>query len=77
MKDLPMPRDAHDHNANSTPVLPDLLATTAMTIAPLRTLLAIAKDCVRKKVMVDGHASGTLVEAEQTATHGLAWLATY
>jgi (2S)-methylsuccinyl-CoA dehydrogenase len=72
-----MPRDAHDQNAKSTPVLPDLLATTAATILPLRALLETAKDCVRDKVMVDGRASGALVEAEQTAAHGLAWLATY
>jgi (2S)-methylsuccinyl-CoA dehydrogenase len=72
-----MPRDAHDQNAKSTPVLPDLLARTAATIAPLRALLETAKDCVRDKVMVDGRASGALVEAEQTAAHGLAWLATY
>ncbi len=54
-----------------------MLATTAATIAPLRALLETAKDCVREKVMVDGRASGALVEAEQTAAHGLAWLATY
>jgi (2S)-methylsuccinyl-CoA dehydrogenase len=54
-----------------------LLATTAATILPLRALLETAKDCVRDKVMVDGRASGALVEAEQTAAHGLAWLATY
>jgi (2S)-methylsuccinyl-CoA dehydrogenase len=72
-----MPRDAHDQNAQSTPVLPGLLATTAATIAPLRALLEAAKDCVRDKVMVDGRPSGALIEAEQTAAHGLAWLATY
>ena len=72
-----MPRDAHDQNAQSTPVLPGLLATTAATIAPLRALLEAAKDCVRDKVMIDGRPSGALVEAEQTAAHGLAWLATY
>jgi (2S)-methylsuccinyl-CoA dehydrogenase len=72
-----MPRDAHDQNAQSTPVLPGLLATTAATIAPLRALMEAAKDCVRDKVMVDGRPSGALVEAEQTAAHGLAWLATY
>jgi (2S)-methylsuccinyl-CoA dehydrogenase len=72
-----MPRDVQDQNPKSTPVLPNLLATTASTIAPLRALLEAAKDCVRDKVMVDGRASGALVEAEQTAAHGLAWLATY
>ncbi|AGI66067.1 acyl-CoA dehydrogenase [Octadecabacter antarcticus 307] len=72
-----MPRDGQDQNAETTPVIPDLLATTRATIAPLRALLETAKDCVRDKVMVDGRASGALVEAEQTAAHGLAWLATY
>ncbi|MEN8840455.1 MAG: acyl-CoA dehydrogenase family protein, partial [Octadecabacter sp.] len=68
-----MPRDGQDQ----TIILPDLLATSAAAIAPLRALLETAKDCVREKVMVDGRASGALVEAEQTAAHGLAWLATY
>ena len=70
-----MPRDGQDQNAS--PILNDLLSTTGEAIAPLRTLLETAKDCVREKVMVDGRASGALVEAEQTAAHGLAWLATY
>ena len=70
-----MPRDGQDQNAKV--ILTDLLSTTAVAIAPLRALLETAKDCVREKVMVDGRASGALVEAEQTAAHGLAWLATY
>ncbi|SMX39782.1 acyl-CoA dehydrogenase family protein [Octadecabacter ascidiaceicola] len=70
-----MPRDGQDQNAS--PILNDLLSTTGEAIAPLRALLETAKDCVREKVMVDGRASGALVEAEQTAAHGLAWLATY
>ncbi len=70
-----MPRDGQDQNA--PPILNDLLSTTGDAIAPLRALLETAKDCVREKVMVDGRASGALVEAEQTAAHGLAWLATY
>lgn len=69
-----MPRDAHDQVAT---LLPDLLATTGATIAPLRALLETAKDCVRARVVVDGRVSGAQVEAEQTASHGLAWLATY
>ncbi|NBX43155.1 MAG: acyl-CoA dehydrogenase, partial [Rhodobacteraceae bacterium] len=39
--------------------------------------LARAKDAVRDLVTVDGKISGAVIEAEQTATHGLAWLATY
>ncbi len=69
-----MPRDRQDQ---PSAILPDLLTNTAATIAPLRALLETAKDCVRDKVFVDGRASGALVEAEQTAAHGLAWLATY
>ena len=70
-----MPRDAQDQTAPT--LLPDLLVNTGATIAPLRALLETAKDCVRDKVMVNGRVSGELVEAEQTAAHGLAWVATY
>ncbi|WP_375281941.1 acyl-CoA dehydrogenase family protein, partial [Pseudooctadecabacter sp.] len=72
-----MPRDGQDLNTQDTALLPDLLATTGAAIPPLRDLLEAAKDSVRSKVMADGRVSGGLVEAEQTATHGLAWLATY
>lgn len=72
-----MPRDGQDLNTHDTTILPDLLATTAATLPPLRGLLDAAKDCVRAKVTADGRVSGGLIEAEQTAAHGLAWLATY
>ena len=68
-----MPLDAQEQ----TIILPDLLATTGGAIAPLRALLETAKDCVRALVVVDGRVNGAKVEAEQTASHGLAWLATY
>ncbi|MCF2905735.1 acyl-CoA dehydrogenase family protein [Octadecabacter sp. CECT 8868] len=68
-----MPLDAQDKTA----LLPDLLTTTGAVISPLRALLETAKDCVRGLVVVDGRVSGPKVEAEQTASHGLAWLATY
>ena len=72
-----MPRDGQDLNTQDTPLLPDLLTLTAATLAPLRDLLDIAKDVLRGKVSADGRVSGALIEAEQTAAHGLAWLATY
>ena len=72
-----MPRDATDQTSESNVLLPDLLTTTGATIAPLRSLLESAKDCVRDLVVVDGRVSGARIEAEQTASHGLAWLATY
>ncbi len=72
-----MPRDGQDLNSQDTVLLPDLLALSAATIAPLRALLETAKDCVRELVVEDGRVSGSKVEAEQTASHGLAWFATY
>ncbi|MDB4213727.1 acyl-CoA dehydrogenase family protein [Octadecabacter sp.] len=72
-----MPRDATDQTSEPNVLLPDLLTTTGATIAPLRSLLESAKDCVRDLVVVDGRVSGARIEAEQTASHGLAWLATY
>ncbi|HEY2755468.1 MAG TPA: acyl-CoA dehydrogenase family protein [Pseudolabrys sp.] len=47
-------------------------ATTA-----LDTLLAEATAKVRERVVVEGHLVGRLLDREQRATHGLAWLATY
>ena len=72
-----MPRDAEDQNTQDAALLPDLLATTAATVAPLRALLDTAKGCIRDLVTVNGRVSGARIEAEQTAAHGLAWLATY
>ena len=72
-----MPRDGQDMNTENAILVSDLLILTQATISPLRALLETAKDCVRAKVMDGGRVSATLVEAEQTAAHGLAWLATY
>jgi len=72
-----MPRDGQDAKTQDTILLPNLLATTGAALPPLRALLDAAKACVRTKVSVEGRVSGERVEAEQTAAHGLAWLATY
>src|SRR5579862_4826158 len=40
-------------------------------------LLADAVTKVRERVTVEGHAVARLLDREQRATHGLAWLATY
>ena len=58
-------------------VLPDLLTLTAASLDPLRDLLAKAKEVVRSQVTDNGRISAALLEREQTAAHGLAWLATY
>ena len=70
---------AHDGSMTMTdsPVLGDLLTLTGAAIAPLEALLDTAKTKVRDRVSDGARVSGALIEAEQTATHGLAWLATY
>lgn len=58
-------------------LLPDLLTLTGGAIAPIEALLARATDSVRTLVTEDDRISNGLIEANQTATHGLAWMATY
>ncbi|RLJ40797.1 (2S)-methylsuccinyl-CoA dehydrogenase [Litoreibacter meonggei] len=74
-----MAHDGQDMTLSTpTPiVLPDLLTLTAATIAPLGDLLAKAKDAVRAQVTENGRISASLIEQNQTAAHGLAWVATY
>jgi (2S)-methylsuccinyl-CoA dehydrogenase len=58
-------------------ILPDLLALTGAAIVPVQALSARACEIVRTQVSDDGRVSGALIEENQTAAHGLAWLATY
>jgi (2S)-methylsuccinyl-CoA dehydrogenase len=58
-------------------VMPDLLATTQQAFESLDTLFAAAKETVKSLVSKDGRISSGLMEQQQTATHGLSWLATY
>jgi len=58
-------------------ILPNLLAVTGAAVPPVEAVLEQAKKIVRSRVEVDGRVSAREVEKEQTATHGLAWLATY
>ena len=58
-------------------ILEDLLKLTAEALPPVDEILEQAKTSVRALVSVDGRVSNGLVEANQTAAHGLAWLATY
>jgi len=58
-------------------LLDNLLEQTAATLAPVEAILARATDTVREMVTDNGRVSNPLVEANQTAAHGLAWLATY
>ena len=55
----------------------DLIALGHEAVVALDGLYAAAKTAVRAKVVKDGKVSAALVDLEQRATHGLAWLATY
>ncbi|MDQ7070891.1 MAG: acyl-CoA dehydrogenase family protein [Rhodobacterales bacterium] len=58
-------------------VLPDLLTLTGAAIPPVDTLLETAKTRLRDLTTQDGRISGAAIETNQTAAHGLSWLATY
>ena len=71
-----MPHDGQDRTATA-PLMDDLQTRVAALQAPLDALLARATDQVRAMVSDGGRISGGLVDANQRAAHGLAWLATY
>ncbi|OUD09464.1 acyl-CoA dehydrogenase [Marivivens niveibacter] len=72
-----MPHDGQDIAMTASPILENLLDLTGAVIAPVEQLLESAKESVKSRVMKDGRVSGGLVEQNQAAAHGLAWLATY
>ena len=72
-----MAHDGQDLLMEQTVLLPDLLTLTKAAIAPVDAILATATDKVRNMVSENGRVSGALLEANQSAAHGLAWLATY
>ncbi|NKX42992.1 acyl-CoA dehydrogenase family protein [Roseicyclus persicicus] len=71
-----MPRDGQPI-AETHVILPDLLHLTGAAVAPAEALLETARARVAAMVTVDGRISGSALEDNQTAAHGLAWLATY
>ncbi len=72
-----MAHDGQDVAMSNTIVLDDLLSLTSAAVTPAEAVLAAASDKIRDLVTVDGRISGGAIEANQTAAHGLAWLATY
>jgi (2S)-methylsuccinyl-CoA dehydrogenase len=56
---------------------PELAELARAVSAALDALLADAVVKVRERVVVDGEVTAKLIDQEQRATHGLAWLATY
>ncbi|GGH35456.1 (2S)-methylsuccinyl-CoA dehydrogenase [Cribrihabitans marinus] len=72
---------AHDGQDPTTmtqsPILPDLLRLTGAALDPVQAVYDRARNAVRALVSDGDRVSGALIEAHQTAAHGLAWLATY
>jgi (2S)-methylsuccinyl-CoA dehydrogenase len=58
-------------------ILPDLLTLTRAAVPAVEAVFDRARESVREMVTAEGRVSGALIEANQTAAHGLAWLATY
>ena len=56
---------------------PDLLPLAQAAVAAVDALLSDAKAAVRRRVAPDGPLTAALLDREQRAAHGLAWLATY
>ena len=72
-----MAHDGQDMAMTQTALLPDLLGLTGAAVPAAIAILDKAKASLRTMVTVDGRVSAARIEAEQTAAHGLAWLATY
>ena len=72
-----MAHDGQDMTLTGTPILPDLLSLTSAALPPVDTVLTAAKDAVRAMTTSGDRVSNALIEENQTAAHGLAWLATY
>jgi len=71
---------AHDGQldvATLPALLDNLVDLTRASLAPMDGIVAAAKTALRDQVTENGRVSGVLIDAHQTAAHGLAWLATY
>ncbi|PUB14805.1 acyl-CoA dehydrogenase family protein [Yoonia sediminilitoris] len=72
-----MAHDGQDMSMQQNPILDDLLGLTADALPAVNAVLAAAKSAVKSIVSDENRISGQLIEANQTAAHGFAWLATY
>lgn len=72
-----MAHDGQDLTMTNTAILPDLLKLTAAALPPVDALISTATEKLRAMVTVDGRVSGAKIEENQSAAHGLSWLATY
>ncbi|HEU0221875.1 MAG TPA: acyl-CoA dehydrogenase family protein [Paracoccaceae bacterium] len=60
-----------------SPLLPDLVATSAAALPAAEALLEKAKAALAARVAPGAKVSGKALEADQYAAHALAWTATY
>ena len=60
-----------------TAILPNLLILTAQAIPAADAVLDITKIKLQALVTTEGRVSNELIEKNQTAAHGFAWVATY
>ncbi|WP_439155795.1 acyl-CoA dehydrogenase family protein [Yoonia sp.] len=72
-----MAHDGQDIALTTQQNLPDLTALTAAALPAVDEITERAKSSLRALVTADGRVSGRLIEENQTAAHGFAWLATY
>ncbi|WIV51047.1 acyl-CoA dehydrogenase family protein [Marivivens sp. LCG002] len=72
-----MPHDGQDVFMKANPLLDNLLELTAAAVPAADAVLSSATEVLKSLVTKDGRVSGKLVEENQSAAHGLAWLATY
>ena len=72
-----MPHDGQDMTMKKNPVLADLLALASAALPAVDDIVSRAKTAVRALVEDGDRVSGKLIEENQTAVHGFAWLATY
>ena len=72
-----MTLDRLNMTQTSSLILTDLRSLTAQALPIVDNVFDNAKSTVRAIVTDDGRISGALIEANQTAAHGVAWLATY
>ncbi len=72
-----MAHDGQSIEMTHAPILANLKNLTASAVAPMDLLLTIAKQRLKDTVTVDGRVNASKIEENQTAAHGVAWLATY
>ncbi len=72
-----MPHDGQNAIMKANPLLDNLLELTANAVPAAEAVLTSATEVLKALVSKDGRVSGELIEENQSAAHGLAWLATY